>query len=197
MTNHNTTFNGRPATTSVGFFYERTTMTNSLQPRIYAACLAAYNSGHLHGKWINAAQSTAKIHEEIQSMLDASPIPHSEEFAIHDFEGFAGIELSEYEDVDQVARLAGLLSEHGTAFGAFASHVGLEQATNDRFEEAFCGSWESERVYAEHLFDELYLEEVPEHVRPYIDYEMFARDLFINDYYSEEASTGVFVFQHT
>jgi len=26
------------------------------QPRIYVACLASYNSGFVHGAWINAAQ---------------------------------------------------------------------------------------------------------------------------------------------
>ena len=35
-------------------------MGNSLktkfEPRIYVACLAAYNNGHLHGAWIDAAQ---------------------------------------------------------------------------------------------------------------------------------------------
>ncbi|MDA7980452.1 MAG: antirestriction protein ArdA, partial [Pirellulales bacterium] len=50
-------------------------MTESLQPRIYVACLAAYNSGHLHGAWIDAVQSTAEIHEEVQSMLASSRSP--------------------------------------------------------------------------------------------------------------------------
>ncbi|MDA7980915.1 MAG: antirestriction protein ArdA [Pirellulales bacterium] len=172
-------------------------MTQSLQPRIYVACLAAYNSGHLHGAWIDAAQSSDEIREEIQSMLASSPILQAEEWGIHDFEGFAGIHLSEFAGLEEVSRVAALLVEHGAAFGAFASNFGLEHATGEGFEEAYCGEWESETAYAEHLFDELYLHDVPETVQPYIDYEKFARDLFMCDYYSAQAPQGVFVFRHT
>ena len=30
-------------------------------PRIYVACLAAYNAGRLHGRWIDANQSAEDI----------------------------------------------------------------------------------------------------------------------------------------
>ena len=42
-------------------------------PRIYVACLAAYNAGRLHGEWIDADQDADVIHEEIQEMLAAMP----------------------------------------------------------------------------------------------------------------------------
>lgn len=50
------------------------------------------------------------------------------------------------------------------------------------FGDAFCGEYQSEQAYAEELFDEVYLHEVPDGVKPYIDYEKFARDLFLGDY---------------
>jgi antirestriction protein len=34
-------------------------------PKIYVACLAAYNSGILHGKWIEANQEAEVIQSEI------------------------------------------------------------------------------------------------------------------------------------
>jgi antirestriction protein len=34
-------------------------------PEIYVACLASYNSGQLHGEWINAAQDADILEEEI------------------------------------------------------------------------------------------------------------------------------------
>ena len=65
--------------------------------RIYVACLAAYNNGVLHGRWIDAARGEDHIWEETRAMLAASPIPDAEEWAIHDYEGFEsaseGIEL--------------------------------------------------------------------------------------------------------
>ena len=52
--------------------------------RIYVACLAAYNNGHLHGEWIKVTDE-ASIWEAVQAMLFASPIEEdAEEWAIHD-----------------------------------------------------------------------------------------------------------------
>jgi antirestriction protein len=56
--------------------------------RIYVACLAAYNNGHLHGQWIDATQDSDSLHEEVRKILAASPIKNAEEWAIHDNEGF-------------------------------------------------------------------------------------------------------------
>jgi len=64
-------------------------------PRIYVACLAAYNGGTLHGEWIDADQSADDIGEAIKQMLSRSPEPCAEEWAIHDHENFQGIELGE------------------------------------------------------------------------------------------------------
>lgn len=54
----------------------------STTPRIYVACLAAYNSGMLHGEWIDADQSADELHEGVQRMLKASSQPGAEEWAI-------------------------------------------------------------------------------------------------------------------
>jgi antirestriction protein len=44
--------------------------------RIYAACLASYNNGCLHGRWIDADQDADTIMAEINAMLKASPCPN-------------------------------------------------------------------------------------------------------------------------
>ena len=48
---------------------------NTSDIRIYVACLAAYNNGILHGKWIDAHQDEIAIFDEINLMLKSSPIP--------------------------------------------------------------------------------------------------------------------------
>jgi antirestriction protein len=164
-------------------------------PRLYVACLASYNAGILHGEWIDATDAD-EIREAIQTMLSKSREPMAEEWAIHDYEGFGPIQLSESEDIDRVGELAEMIEEHGPAFAAYADHMGIDHATAESFQDAFCGEWDSEQAYAENLFDELYLSDVPEHVQPYIDYESFARDIFISDNYSVESESGVFVFHN-
>ncbi len=171
-------------------------MNSKLKPMIYVACLAAYNAGILHGEWIEAAQDVDSLNQEVQEILSQSPEPFAEEWAIHDYEGFGDIRFSEWHGLSEVSRLALLVENHGEAFAAYAAHVGQETATEEAFEEAYCGHWESELAYAEHLFDELYLHEVPEHARYYIDYEAFSRDLFFDGYFSVLSSVyGRHVFQ--
>ena len=51
--------------------------------RIYVACLASYNNGTLHGRWIDATQGEAHIWHETRAMLATSPEPDAEEWAIH------------------------------------------------------------------------------------------------------------------
>ena len=46
-----------------------------MPPRIYAACLASYNNGALHGVWIDADQDPESITEKIRLMLRESPYP--------------------------------------------------------------------------------------------------------------------------
>lgn len=47
----------------------------------------------------------------------------------------------------------------------------------DKFEEAYRGSFGCFRNFAVEIFDEWWLQELPESVRSYIDYNAFARDL--------------------
>lgn len=44
--------------------------------RIYVACLASYNSGVLHGRWIDASEDVDAMQEEVNAMLRASPYPN-------------------------------------------------------------------------------------------------------------------------
>lgn len=169
--------------------------TAKVTPRVYIACLASYNSGILHGEWIEATDADT-IRDGIQKVLQESPTPGAEEWAMHDYEGFGPVCLSEWPDIDRLARLGALIDEHGEAFAAYAAHVGEEYATEEIFLDAFCGEWESERAYAEHLFDELYLHEIAVQIAYYIDYEAFTRDVFIDECYAVRSDSGVYVFRH-
>jgi antirestriction protein len=62
--------------------------------RIYAADLVTYNAGYLHDVWINACDELDDIKAQISEMLANSPIENSEEYAIHDYEGFGSYALS-------------------------------------------------------------------------------------------------------
>ncbi len=93
------------------------------RPRIYAACLAAYNNGYLHGRWIDATQDPEDIQAEVSAMLRESPVSGAEEWAIHDFEGFEGARLEEYSGIEKAHALALFIVEHGRLGAGVLDHV--------------------------------------------------------------------------
>ena len=148
------------------------------QPRIYVACLAAYNNGCLHGRWIDAT-TPDEIRREVSAMLAASPEPGSEEHAIHDYEGFGGAYLSEYASFETVCELAEFIGEHGELGSRIYQHYGndLEQA-RAAFED-YAGEYRSAADFAEELHDDTG-PAIPESLRYYIDWQAVARDMALN-----------------
>ncbi len=123
-------------------------------PRIYVACLAAYNNGQLHGRWIDADQDVESIHAEITAMLERSPIPHAEEYAIHDFEGFEGAEIGEYTSINTVARIADFIGEHGELGGRLLSHFANDLEDAKIAFENHAGEYKSLADFAQELTEQ-------------------------------------------
>ena len=173
--------------------------TLSEPPRIYVACLAAYNAGRLHGRWIDADQVVDTIRDEITAMLADSPEPLAEEYAIHDYENWHGLELHEYENVDQVAVAAQLVAEHGPVFTGLVGRLGglehLEEA-REAMKERYHGEYDDLEHWAEDFVEQIgLLDPVPEALRGYFDYGKYARDYEMNgDIFTVEVDGKVHVF---
>ena len=144
--------------------------------RIYVACLAAYNSGHLHGRWIDARQGEAHIWDETRAMLAASPVPDAEEWAIHDYEGFDGAPISEWTSFKTIAALADFISEHETLGGKLLAHFGGELDDAKAALEEYAGEFETLADYARDLTEQT-AAEIPDHLARYIDYAAMAHDM--------------------
>lgn len=162
-------------------------------PRIYVACLAAYNNGYLHGKWIDADQDTDSIYAEIAAMLKTSPIPDAEEWAIHDYEGFEGIRLSEYAGIETVAQLAAFIAEHGKLGAEVYNHFGSIEEAETALNDQYAGEYASLADFAQELTEQSTT--IPDSLRHYIDYDRMARDMAISDVLTiETAHDEVHVF---
>ena len=151
-------------------------MTNTA--RIYVADLAAYNNGVMHGTWIEVSGDPDSIRDEIQGMLNASPMAGAEEHAIHDYEGFAGYPVAEYENIDVLCQIAEFISEFQEFGGELLNVVGGLDEARRIVDEGYCGFYESLADYAQELTEQC--GEVPEHLAPYIDYEAMGRDMELN-----------------
>ncbi len=163
--------------------------------RIYVADLAAYNNGKLHGVWIDATQDLDDIQDQINAMLAKSPEGFAEEYAIHDYEGFGGCSVSEYQGIQSVHEIACFIEEHPDLAGELLSHFGgsIDDARK-AIEENYSGCYKSLADYAEELTEDT--SQIPENLAYYIDYERMGRDMDLSgDIYTiETAYDEVHVF---
>lgn len=163
--------------------------------RIYVACLAAYNSGYLHGVWIDATQELDDIQEQVSNMLKASPIEMAEEYAIHDYEGFESVRLSEWEGLERAHNIACFIEEHGTLGAELLNIYDIEEAAK-ALEDNYHGCFPSLADYAEQFTSDT--SSVPEHLQYYVDYERMGRDWEMSDdiYTIETAHDEVHIFSN-
>lgn len=179
-------------------------MASSAQ--IYVADLAAYNSGHLHGRWIILEAydfDPESVHERIKDILakgtelyGAETVSIHEEWAIHDYEGFGPVKIEESDSIEKVCELAETLDAlesngEDIAFGIFLDKVesldsfdSLDDAV-EAFRDAYRGS-QSLKDYAYEYVEECILpgidKSIRETIETYFDYEAFARDMSYDGY---------------
>jgi len=171
-------------------------------PRIYVASLADYNAGYLHGRWIDADQPLDDIQKEVAEMLAESREPCAEEWAIHDYEGFESVRLSEFADLEHVSKVACAITEHGPILAGLVDHFGgirhVEEALR-YLEDGYSGEFESLTEYAEQFIDDCYsdvLKDLPDFIRCHIDYEGIGRDMELSgDIFTIQQDGMVHVFQ--
>lgn len=129
--------------------------------RIYVASLSDYNAGRLLGVHIDLdGKDEDDVWAEINAMLKRSPEMVAEEWAIHDYEGFGPLRLSEYESIGKIVAIAEKVAEHGDAFLGWLSYEDREVDEFDRFEDQYRGEWDSERAFAEDQVMEIGFNEV-------------------------------------
>ena len=158
-------------------------------PSIYIASLSDYNAGRLIGEWvdIDAATTEEDLYEAVAAVLAQSREPGAEEFAIHDFDGFPAGLVGEYDPLARVAAYGRFLAEdaEGERF-AFLEDLGPSldpEDLEDAFSEAFYGVYETRAEFAEDLLESTSgLDSVPGNLRPYFDFDAYARDLEFGDF---------------
>ena len=162
-----------------------------LHPRIWIASLADYNAGYLHGAWIDATQDPHTLTAQAHDILTTSPTPGAEEWAIHDYDDFAHLKLSEHEPFEDISAIANGLAQHGPAFAAWTTLVQettppgtLDHHLLTQFEDHYLGSYMTTQQWIHDETTALGLEDTLDHtipaaLRPYvkIDYDGLAHEL--------------------
>ena len=166
--------------------------------KIYAACLASYNNGILYGKWIDVAGAVVdEIRDSIKEMLEKSPTPGAEEYAVHDYDDMPN--LGEYPGLEYISNYAQLVDSAGQdgykpeEVRAVVDHFcGRVDDAEAALENAY-GVWDRFQDYADNFADEmLACESQDSFASRYFDYDQHARDL-AHDFVVIDVPRGVLV----
>ena len=166
--------------------------------RFYAACLASYNNGVLHGAWIDASDDIEEMQDAINAMLRASPfpnvtvihpetgesVPSAEEWAIHDHEGFG--QLSEYAGLASIVEAFNInevAEKHSIPFAVLQeamTDAGADDA-DDFVSDRYRGKYDSWQSFAEEFMSDMHdMSEIPEWVQSRIDWAGVGHDLEVS-----------------
>lgn len=140
--------------------------TTTTTPAVYVGTYHKYNCGSIFGKWFELTEFDGR-----EDFYEACQALHADEwdaeFMFQDQEGIPSQFVSE--------------SAIDWDFIAWAEYTG--ECDYDAFDDAYRGEAESEEDYAQEMVDDNgLLNEVPEPLRSYFDFEAYARDLFSSGY---------------
>lgn len=158
------------------------------EPQVWAACLSAYNSGVLHGKWLDAAVEPDELWAGVKEVIDTSPVPDAEEHFWADYEGFEGIRIGEYEAVERLVAIARFINVFGEPAALFLGYYGTDdlEQLEDRFIESYAGDFDDiddlgDRLYVDHGYEQMMQDierDVPESIEQYVIFDI---DAWLND----------------
>ena len=163
--------------------HEQTNGSDS--PALYCGTYGKYNSGNLSGMWVDL--STFDDYEEFINFCKA--INADEEYPelmYQDYENMPGSLYHESmgeKEFNQIAEYCELCDEYGLeAVDDFLEWDSTEDL--DNMHDAYVGVYESREDFAREIVSDCYdIENIMGNLACYFDYEAFARDLFMGDYY--------------
>ncbi|MDP4201109.1 MAG: antirestriction protein ArdA [Bacteroidota bacterium] len=175
-------------------------MENLSEARIYVGTYAKYNEGSLFGKWMDLSDYSGR--DEFYEACRQLHIDEADpELMFQDWENIPSSLIGESWLVDNAFEIIEAVSDlsetQQEAFSVWLDYTSRDITNEDitslisSFEDDYQGEYKDEEDYAYDLVEECY--DLPEFAKTYFDYEKFARDLFIGDYWFEDG----FVFRNS
>lgn len=163
--------------------------------RAWIGCLASYNSGNLHGEWVDLSEfnGAEELEEAASKILRNSPADEPEEWIVFDWEdGFGLLQdlgesgsakeiMGRYQDLSAILEKTGNHELARVAISWLRDKWGRDvpwASAAEQICDCFFGMGESaEDIVEEWEFGSGSLEDVPSRLIPYIDFSQMARDL--------------------
>lgn len=175
-------------------------MENISEARIYVGTYAKYNDGSIEGKWLDLSDYSDK-EEFYEACRELHKDEHDPEFMFQDWEyipnGLIGESWLSDNIFEVIEAIDDMDDDRKEAFEVWLNHESYDISSRDindltsSFEDDFQGKYDDKEDYAYEIVDECY--DLPEFAKTYFDYEKFARDLFMTDYWFEDG----YVFRHS
>ncbi len=165
--------------------------------KVYVGTYAKYNGGNLTGAWL-----TLGDYDNVEAFFDACRELHKDEsdpeYMFQDWEEIPEGCIGESWVSRNLWDVFGELEEDEIEpFKAYcADFLCGEPDSSDveGFRERYRGHWDSKEDYARGVVDDCF--DIPDGIRPYFDYEAFARDLFFDYFFVDDPNGGGFVFSY-
>ena len=163
--------------------HEQTNGSDS--PALYCGTYGKYNSGNLSGMWVDV--STFDDYEDFVNFCLAIHADEEDpELMYQDFENMPDSLYHESmgeEGFNKIAEYCELCDEYGVeAVDDFLEWDSTEDL--DNMHDAYVGVYDSREDFAREIVSDCYdIENIMGNLACYFDYEAFARDLFMGDYY--------------
>ena len=163
--------------------HEQTNGSDS--PALYCGTYGKYNEGNLSGMWVDV--STFDDYEDFVNFCYAIHADEADpELMFQDYDNMPGSLYHESmgeEGFNNILKYCELCDEYSVdAVEDFLEWDSTEDL--DRMHDAYVGVYDSEEDFAEEIVSDCYdLDNMIGDLACYFDYEKFARDLFMSDYY--------------
>lgn len=167
------------------------------EPRAWVGCLGCYNGGALVGDWFDATECPTDMDtfNIVTSLEGETPRPAHiieahEELWVFDHEGFDGFltgECSPHTAQRIAEGLAAVDESEREPYAIFLADRGEEPSAErvEEFREHYRGGYQSEADFAQEWAEEIGLVNELDPMHTYIDWELYARDLFIDGFWSQ------------
>ena len=158
---------------------------DSDSPALYCGTYGKYNSGNLNGMWVDL--STFDDYEDFINFCKAIHADENDlELMYQDFANMPDCLYNESmgeEGFNNILEYCELCDEYSvSAVDDFLEWSSTDDL--DRMHDAYVGVYDSEEDFAEEIVSDCYdLDNMMGSLACYFDYEKFARDLFMSDYY--------------
>ena len=155
-------------------------------PAVYVGTYHKYNCGSIFGMWLDL--TTFADYDEFCAVCRFLHRDEDDpELMCQDYENFPEVWYSEdimSEDIfDLIQEFAELDEDEREAYEAFLDVRCDSRISVEDFRDAYQGEWYSEEDFARHIVEECgMLDNMPESLKDYFDFERYADDLFRYDY---------------